>query len=59
MPSEVRTEYVEETKAAGGEVTTSGLLRRRAEREAARREDSATGLIYQTLDAAPGLYSGL
>ncbi len=27
MPPEVRAEYVEETKAADGEVSTSGLLR--------------------------------
>jgi hypothetical protein len=36
VPPEVRSEYVKETKGAGGEVTTSGLLRH-AENAAAQR----------------------
>src|SRR5262249_29872533 len=37
VPPEVRTEYVEETKEAGGEVSTEGLMRRAEDAAVQRR----------------------
>jgi hypothetical protein len=46
IPAETRRSYVEETKAAGGEVTTAGLLR-----HAAQARPSAKGIDHAAIHA--------
>ena len=52
VPPEVRAEYVEETKAAGEEISTDGLLKRaeQAEWEAAQRNDAEAMAVLDRID---------
>jgi hypothetical protein len=56
VPADTREAYVEDTKEAGGEVTTSGLLRH-AEQSQMDKDVAAAITRYPFLDGVPGLSS--